>query len=121
MRIQIQENSMQPEQRLSPHAQRSQLRFRINGIVHSAISWTLDGFSAIAIPLANIRTGDAFLVTGIGCGSLDIVPVFLRCEAVRANDKEIHVRFSHATDRDRSAFRNFLVRSKALQNQTTAA
>jgi hypothetical protein len=98
----------------------SDLRFQINGVMLDATEWTLDGFRANPAPQANIRPGDAFLVTGITCGASEIVPVFLRGEAVQADDANVSVRFLHLTERDRIALKNFLIRSEAL-NQSNAA
>ena len=121
MRAQKQNKSTSKRRSRQTQSDRGHLRFQINGVIHEATRWTLYGFSAKPTDLANIHEGDAFLVTGIGCGTEDMVRVFLRGEAVSANDTEVSVKFIHKADRDRSALESFLVRSHILDDQSGAA
>ena len=121
MRAQKQNKSPSTRRPRQTQSDRGHLRFQINGVVHEATRWTLDGFSAKPTDQANIHEGDAFLVTGIGCGTEDMVRVFLRGEAVCADDTEVSVKFVHEADRDRDALEDFLVRSHAFDDQSDAA
>ena len=121
MRAKKQKNTASKRRSRQTQSDRGHLRFQINGVIHEATRWTLDGFSVKPAEQGNIHEGDAFLVTGIGCGNEDLVPVFLRGEAVCADDTEVSVKFVHEADRDRNALEDFLVRSHAFDDQSDAA